>query len=98
MNQQPVISRKNQQLIVKVKVLTRSNNNSLVGIKNNELIIKIKALPEKGKANAEVITFFAKLLGISKTQAEISAGKRSQHKTIILPASCYKDLLRLIKR
>ena len=90
--------KKNDNLKLRVKVITRSNNNSISGIINNELNVKIKALPEKGKANMELITFFAEHLGISKAQAVICSGKKSQHKTIVLPASCYENLLQLIKK
>jgi uncharacterized protein (TIGR00251 family) len=97
MMQQSLITRKNNQCAVKVKVFPRSSKNTLAGIKNNELTVKIKGLPEKGKANIELMKFFAKLLGISRSQVEISSGQKSQHKTIVLPVSCYENILHIIK-
>ncbi|MFC1616033.1 DUF167 domain-containing protein [Patescibacteria group bacterium] len=42
----------------------------------------MKAAPEKGKANAELIKFLSKNLGISKSQISIISGKTDQLKLI----------------
>lgn len=97
MKEQLPIKQKNDAITLKVKVIPRSNKNSIAGIKNNEFIIKIKASPEKGKANAELINFFAKTLHIAKSQIEISFGSKSHHKTILLPAACYENLQLILK-
>ncbi len=44
--------------------------------------IRIKAVPEKGKANEELIKFLSKELSISKDQITIISGKSTQLKLI----------------
>ena len=97
MNRQPLIKQNNNTLSLRIKVIPRHNNNSIAGIKHDELIVRIKAAPEKGKANAELIAYFSKLLGIKKAGVIIAAGKNSRHKSITLPSSCYDKLIRLIE-
>lgn len=44
--------------------------------------IRIKAVPEKGKANEELIKFLSKELSIPKDQITIISGKSTQLKLI----------------
>lgn len=48
------------------------------------LKIKIKALPQDGEANAEVITYISKLLGISKSKVEFIRGEMSRQKDLLI--------------
>jgi uncharacterized protein (TIGR00251 family) len=95
MTQQSFISKKNDLLYLKIKVISKSSNNLLVGIKNNELVVKIMAPALKNKANKELIDFFSKTLSVAKTQIQIHLGLKSQHKIITIPAYCYDSLLKL---
>lgn len=36
--------------------------------------IRVAAIPEKGRANKEIIRFFAELLGVTKDRVEITSG------------------------
>lgn len=45
----------------------------------NEIQVKIKSIPQKGKANREIIKEFTKLTG---SHIEIASGHKSQHKTL----------------
>lgn len=56
------------------------------GLYNNMPKIKITAPPVDGAANSEIIKIFAKLLNISKSQIEISAGLTSRTKTLSINA------------
>lgn len=67
----------------KLKVLIKPNSpkNSVLGFDSNKkaLKISIKAVPEKGKANAELIRFISKSL---KKKVEIIKGLKSREKTL----------------
>ena len=46
--------------------------------------MKIKAPPQDGEANAEVLKFVSKLLGISKSRVEILRGETSRQKDLLI--------------
>ncbi len=98
MSEGDLITHKAGGVHVKVKVITGSAVTRFAGIKNNELVIKLNARPEKGKANSALIGFLSKLLGVAKTEIEITSGNLSRHKIISLPASCYPMLTNLVRR
>ncbi|MGB7968448.1 MAG: DUF167 domain-containing protein [Methanobacterium sp.] len=55
--------------------------------------VKIKALPQKGKANKEIITEFSK---ITKTIVEIISGHKSHHKTLKIYGISQDDLMKIL--
>jgi uncharacterized protein len=57
---------------LRIKVTTRQNTTELYGIMDDETLkIRLKAVPEKWKANEELIRFLSKELGINKDSVEI---------------------------
>lgn len=72
---------------LRVKVIPRSHKTELVDIMEDDtgektIKIRLKAVPEKGKANAELIKFISKELAIRKDQISIISGKQDQLKLI----------------
>lgn len=68
---------------LRIKVLPKSSKNEVVEIMDDETIkIRIKAVPEKGKANTELIKFLSKELGINRSNISILSGKTEQLKLI----------------
>ena len=77
---------------LRIKVLPKSPKNEIVEImedKSGEQTIKIriKALPEKGKANAELIKFLSKELNIARENISIISGKTEQLKLVKIHGS-----------
>lgn len=52
------------------------------------LKICIVSVPEKGKANKELIAFLSKKIGISKSQCEIICGEHDRYKKIKIEGDC----------
>ncbi|HEV7292543.1 MAG TPA: DUF167 family protein [Devosia sp.] len=46
------------------------------------LRVRVKAVPDKGKANAAVVSLLAKLLGLAKSDLSVAAGETARLKTI----------------
>jgi len=68
---------------LRVKVLPKSPKNEVVDIMDDDTVkIRIKAVPEKGKANKELISFLSKELDLPKTSVQIISGKTDQIKLI----------------
>ena len=81
---------------VAVKVIPSAPGNRFAGYQGKELVVKIAAPPEKGKANKELIAFFSKSLGISKSGVALLRGETSHHKLLSLPLSSREALERIL--
>ncbi len=96
MNKQSLFTLDQDRLILNVKVIPGAGMNQIAGVKNQELVTRIKAIPEKGRANKELVKFLADKLHIPKSDIEISRGERSRHKIIMLPKEAAPSIERLI--
>lgn len=72
---------------LRIKVIPKSAKNEVTEIMNDDsgeptIKIRIQAIPEKGKANAELIKFLSKELNLPKENIEIISGKNSPLKLI----------------
>ncbi len=78
---------KHKPSYLRIKVLPKSVKNEVIEIMDDETIkIRIKAVPEKGKANKELISFISRELEIPKEKFDIISGKHDQLKLVkILP-------------
>ena len=56
-------------------------------LEDESVKIKIAAVPEKGKANAELIKFLAKQFSVSKSAIEIVSGATARMKLIAITLS-----------
>jgi hypothetical protein len=75
------------RLYLRIKVIPKSPKNEITEIMRDHegeetIKIRLKAVPEKGKANAELIKFLSKELGIAKDKISIISGKTEQLKLI----------------
>lgn len=80
----PFLSENSGRLIVELHVVPGSKKTQVSGLHDNRLKIKISSPPVEGKANAEIIEFFARLFDIPKRQVEIVRGELGRSKTIAL--------------
>jgi len=72
---------------LRIKVLPKSPKNEVVEILEDAdgektIKIRIKAVPEKGKANAELIKFLSKELDVPRDKISIISGKTEQLKLV----------------
>ncbi len=65
-----------------IKVIPKSSQTEIIKSRDDFLKIKLKAVPEKGKANAELIKFLAKHFKTSKSNINIIKGKTGRNKII----------------
>jgi uncharacterized protein (TIGR00251 family) len=68
-----------------IKAIPGASRTELAGIKDNRLRVRIAAAPEDGKANGELIAFFARLLGCPKRALVLERGEKSRQKTLAFP-------------
>ena len=67
---------------IKVKVVPNSSEQSIEKISKNEFKIKLKSVPEKNKANKELLKLLSEYFKVSTNNIKISKGFFSRNKTI----------------
>ncbi len=75
-----------------IKLIVRPNSriNDVCGIYMDRVKIKLVAVPEKGKANKELLKFISHRIGIPKKFIKIISGRESNYKEINITSD--KDL------
>lgn len=86
-----------------VRVTTRAPHNELVGIqKDGTIKIRLAAAPVEGKANLELISFLAQLLGISSGKIDLVGGQTGRNKLLTITgytsAEIQKRILKKLPR
>jgi len=67
---------------IRLIIKPSSSVTGICGIYRNRIKIKLAAVPEKGKANKELIKFISGKIGIPKKNIKIIAGEKSIYKEI----------------
>jgi uncharacterized protein (TIGR00251 family) len=80
-----------------LKVLPGTSKSQILDIQEDRLRVKIAAAPEHGKANTELCSFLAKLLGCPKKAVCLASGEKSRLKTLTVPRSFQAKLEELIE-
>lgn len=67
----------------KIKVIPKSNHTEIVGAMSDGTIkLRVAAVPEKNKANTEIIKYLAKTFKVQRSQIRIITGETSPIKLI----------------
>lgn len=76
------LTEKSGCLFINIHLQPRASKNEIVGIHGDSLKVRLTSPPVEGAANSHVIEFFAKRLGIQKSNITIVSGEKSRHKTL----------------
>lgn len=69
-------------MLITVKIVPNARKNEVAGFHDGIAKIKIHAVPDKGKANEELVLYLSELLQIPKSCITIISGHTSRIKTI----------------
>ena len=69
---------------IQVKVKTKQQESKVLQTGDFEYTLWVKALPDKNKANEEIISLLARHFSVNRTKIQIKTGKTSSRKTIII--------------
>lgn len=69
-------------LLIRFFVQPRASKNEIVGVHGDALKIRLTSPPVEGAANAMLIKYLAKQLGIAKSSVSIHSGLSSRQKTL----------------
>jgi len=81
---------------LEVKVTPNAGRSEITGWKDGALQLKIAAPPEKGKANAALIEFFAEKLDVKRNAIKITSGLTSGIKELVIDGTTVEQISRLI--
>lgn len=71
-------------MTIQVKVKTKQQESKVIQTGEYEYSVWVKALPDKNKANEEIISLLAKHFLVNRIEIQIKTGKTSSKKTIII--------------
>ena len=71
-------------VLLRVKVVPGASRTKVAGLIGDRVKITVAAPPEKGKANATLESFLAKLCGLRKRDVSVVAGRTSAAKSVQL--------------
>jgi uncharacterized protein (TIGR00251 family) len=83
-------------LSLDVIVQPKSSRNEIAGMHGDRLKIKLTAPPVDGKANAALIAFLAKKLGITRSRITILRGETGRKKTLLIHSLSEEDIHALL--
>jgi len=86
-----------EYLFLDIKAAPGASRSALGEVKEGRLKVRIAAVPEDGKANEELRSFFAKALGLPKRDLILESGERSRLKTLRLPLNAKEKLEKFIE-
>ena len=79
-----------------VRATPNAGRNEITGFTDDVLQVKIAAVPEKGKANKELVDYLSRTLGIGKSSIRLIKGQTSRSKVIIIEGLSRDDIIRRI--
>ena len=81
---------------VKLYIRPGAAETRVEGIYQDRVKIRVNALPEKGRANKELIKFIAGILSVPKSRITIVSGKTSNYKEIQINPGHKKEYYNII--
>lgn len=71
-------------VVLDLYVQPRASRDAVAGLHGDALRVRLTAPPVDGAANQRCCVFFAKLLGVPKSDVELVAGDKSRHKRLLV--------------
>ena len=76
------ITEKDGAVTFAVRVVPRASRTEIAGEMDGALRVRISSPPVDGAANEELVKFFAKRVGVSRSDVEIASGHTSKSKLL----------------
>lgn len=71
-----------ENCLISIQVVPRASKNEIQGVLGDALKVRLTAPPVDGKANAALIKFLSRELGISRAQIDIRRGQTGRNKIV----------------
>ena len=67
-----------------VRVIPRARKSEIAGVRAGAYLIRLAAPPVDGAANAALVEFLSRQLGLSRRSVEIISGERARNKRVAI--------------
>lgn len=78
------ISTQGERVVVEMHVVPRAAKSAVIGVHDGRLKVSLASPPVDGEANAELIAFFARALGVPRRAVALLRGEKSRQKTLAI--------------
>ena len=75
-----------------IRVQPKSSRDQVVGYREGVLQLRVTAPPDKGRANAAVVSLLAESLGVAKSRVRIVRGQTSRDKLMTVESLSPEDV------
>jgi len=82
---------------VLIYVQPNATKNEFIGEHDGRLKLRVQSPPQDGKANAAIIKFFCKCLGVAKNQVSLLRGDKSRQKTLLVEKLGLKEIQTILE-
>ena len=69
-------------MTISIKVKTKQQKSKVERLEDGTYLVSVKALPDKNKANVEIVNLLSEYFNVTKSQIEIKSGKTSSRKIV----------------
>ena len=75
-----------------IRVQPKSSKDQVVGYREGVLQLRVTAPPDKGQANAAVLSMLAQALGVAKSRVSIVRGQTSRNKVVTVESLSLEEV------
>jgi uncharacterized protein (TIGR00251 family) len=68
--------------VIRIRAVPNASRTAVAGMIGGAVKVKLKAVPEGGRANEELLEFFAKTLGLPKRAVSLESGDTGRDKRV----------------
>ncbi|XP_030569989.1 UPF0235 protein C15orf40 homolog [Drosophila novamexicana] len=96
----PVTLDKSGNIVIKILAKPGAKQNGITDIGLDGVGVQIAAPPSEGEANAELVKFLSKVLGLRKSDVSLDKGSRSRNKIVLVSkgASTVEAIEQLLRK
>ncbi len=76
------IEGKGDHVLIRLHVRPRASRNAVIPAPDGGISVALTAVPKDGEANAALLAFLAKVLGVAKSRLTLVAGHKAREKTV----------------
>jgi hypothetical protein len=77
---------------LRVRVSPRASRDELVGERNGALVVRLTAPPVEGQANAALVRFLARHLGVAPSAVSVTRGAKGRDKVLLVAGARADDV------
>ena len=77
---------------LRVRVSLRAPRDEMAGERNGALVVRLTAPPVEGQANAALVRFLARHLGVAPSVVSVAQGAKTRDKVLLVAGARAQDL------